>query len=59
VGSIKDLRLIEEHFNKFSLKSQKEADFSLFRMVIEKMRRKEHLTEDGLRKIVAIRASMN
>ena len=28
-------------------------------MVVEKMKRKEHLTPEGLKKIVAIRASMN
>ena len=47
------------HFNKYLLKTKKQADFKLFIMVIEKIQRKEHLTLSGLQAIVAIRASMN
>lgn len=39
--------------------SQKGADFLLFQQAVEIMNRGEHLTIEGLRKIVAIRASMN
>jgi len=41
------------------LLTQKRADFELFKLAVELLSRKEHLTIEGLRKIVAIRASMN
>jgi hypothetical protein len=51
--------IIIPHFEKFPLITKKWADFKLFKMVIEIMSRKEHLTIEGLHKIVAIKASMN
>ena len=59
VSSKEEFKLIEEHFNKFPLKSQKKADYELFIKVLEIIRRKQHLTLEGLRQIVAIKASMN
>ena len=59
VHSFKELDTVIKHFNKYPLMTKKWSDFKLFLMVNEIMRRKEHLTEDGLRKIVAIRALMN
>jgi len=59
VTSIKDLKVIIGHFDKYPLITQKHADFVLFKQVVALMDRKEHLTNEGLHKIVAIRASMN
>ena len=59
VESLKELELLVKHFNKYPLITKKRADLKLFLMVMEIMIRKEHLTEDGLRKIVAIKAAMN
>ena len=59
VRSIKELKQIFEHFYKFPLITQKRADFLLLMQVIEIMERGEHLTIEGLHKIVAIKASMN
>ena len=59
VRSLKELEAVINHFHKFPLKTRKRADFELILMVHEIMNRKEHLTPEGLRKIVAIRASMN
>ena len=59
VQSFSELERVIKHFNKFSLRTKKLADLKLFIMVYEIMRRKEHLTENGLCKIVAIRAAMN
>ena len=59
VQSIKELKVILEHFYKFPLISKKRADFLLLMQVIEIMERGEHLTIEGLHKIVAIKASMN
>jgi len=41
------------------LLTKKRADFLLFKMCIELMIKKEHLTIQGLQKMLAIRASMN
>lgn len=60
VTSLKDLiQVIIPHFNRYPLISKKRADYELFKQVVELMNRKEHLTPAGLRKIVAIKASIN
>jgi sRNA-binding regulator protein Hfq len=59
VQSIKDLAVIINHFDKYSLISKKQADYLLFKMAVNFIKNKEHLTIEGLRKIIAIRASMN
>jgi hypothetical protein len=38
---------------------QKRADFYLFKIAVNIMNAKEHLTSEGLQKIVNIKASMN
>jgi hypothetical protein len=60
VSSIKDLNdIIIPHFDKYPLITQKRADFILFKSAIELMNKKDHLTHEGLMKIVAIRASIS
>jgi hypothetical protein len=59
VHSIKDLVVIIDHFDKYPLITKKGADYLLFKMAVNIIKNKEHLTMEGLRKIVAIRASMN
>ena len=59
VGSIKELEIVINHLDKIPLITKKRADFKLLKMVIIKMKRKEHLTYEGLGKIVALRAAMN
>lgn len=60
VGSTSDFNnVIIPHFDKYPLLTQKHADFILFKSALELMSKKEHLTGDGLQKIVAIKASMN
>lgn len=59
VNSFRDLSIIKEHFNKYPLLTQKRADFELYKQVVDLMNRKEHLTKEGLNKIVAMKASMN
>lgn len=46
-------------FEKYPLISKKRADFELFKQILALMNCKEHLTIEGLRKIVAIKAVMN
>jgi hypothetical protein len=59
VSQIKDLMLIMDHFDKYPLITQKRVDFEFFKQIVEKMKRKEHLTMGGLQEIVNIKASMN
>lgn len=60
VQSLKDLtEVIIPHFKKYPLFTQKQADFTLFSLVVNLMNNKKHLTEKGLNEIISIRASMN
>ena len=57
---MKDIKSkILPHFDKYSLITQKQADYLLFKKVIELMEKKEHLTIVGIKNIINIRASMN
>ena len=51
--------VIIDHFKKFNLLTKKKADLDLFIKVYNHILNKEHLTHEGLRKIVANKASMN
>ena len=59
VESLKELELVFKHFQKYPLITKKWADLKLSLIIKEIMMRNEHLTEDGLRQIVAIKAAMN
>ena len=59
VRSLKDLIKIIDHFDKHPLITQKLADYLLFKQAYELILKKEHLTVEGLEKLVAIKASMN
>jgi len=59
VTSLKDLALIIEHFDKYPLITQKQADYLLFKQAFELINRKEHLTKEGFNQLLAIKASSN
>ena len=73
IQSVRDLRVIIQHFDNFSLLTHKYSDYLLFKQVVELMQSKKHLTEEpdgdfkesprvaspGLYKIVDIKASLN
>ena len=59
VKSIRDLKFIVEHFEKYPLITQKLGDYYLFKMVFDLVIAKEHLKIEGLSKIVGIRATLN
>jgi hypothetical protein len=59
VKSIKDLEVILNQLDKYSLITKKRADYLLFKQALELIKTKEHLTQEGLEKLVAIKASMN
>jgi hypothetical protein len=59
VESIKELRVIIDHFDRYPLISVKLADYLLFKQCYNLIILKEHLTRDGLLKLVEIKASLN
>ena len=59
VRSLEELDKVMSHFQNYNLITKKEADFKQWQKVIIKMKNKEHLTLEGLREIVALKASMN
>lgn len=59
ITAVKDLQSIIEHFDKYSLRTKKFADYKLFKQAFTLILNKEHLTMEGLRKIAAIKATMN
>ena len=59
VQSTKDLAVIINHFDKYPLITQKQGDFELFKQAFDIVKNKQHLSKEGLRKIVSIRASFS
>jgi hypothetical protein len=59
VRSIKDLNLIINHFDNFPLKTKKLKDYSLFKLAFNIIKNKEHLTKEGLEKLIEIKSFMN
>lgn len=59
IDSNKDLIKLIEHLNKYPLISQKAADYLLFKQAVELISNKAHLTLEGLKLIVNLKASMN
>jgi len=60
VGSLNEiLTKVIPHFDEYTLKTQKLADYLLFRQVVMMMKNGEHLTIEGLQKIINIRATLN
>jgi len=56
---VKDLAVVISHFEKYPLITQKRANYELLKKAYDLIMNKEHLTFEGLAKIVAIKASMN
>jgi len=61
VASLKYLNgIIIPHFEKYPLiTKKKKADFILFKKRIDLINNKEHLTLEGLHKILALKGSLN
>jgi hypothetical protein len=59
VYSVKDLQVIIKHLDEYLLHTKKRADFELWKKAFELIQNKEHLTAQGIQKIVAIKASLN
>lgn len=60
VSRVKDLTFVIIPFlQKYPLLTQKRTDFLLFNFVLDIINNKQHLTTEGLLKVISIRASMN
>lgn len=60
VQSVKALvDVVIPHFTKYPLKTQKQADFSLFKAALELVSKKEHLNTEGVIKVISIKGSLN
>jgi hypothetical protein len=53
------IKTIIPHFDKYPLLTQKQSDFLLFKEIAKLMNKDKHLTEDGLIKIISLKASLN
>jgi hypothetical protein len=59
VRSLDHILKIIDHFSNYPLITQKKADFILFKQIIDKIVKGEHLSAKGLEEIVNIKASLN
>lgn len=60
VKSLKELTtVIIPHFDRYPLITQKKADYVLFKLVVDSIVKKEHLSDEGLLNIVNMKASIN
>jgi len=59
VVKLNDLAFVIKHFNSYPLKTKKFEDFLLFKQAFYLVSIKEHLTKEGLAKLVNIRATLN
>jgi hypothetical protein len=48
-----------DHFDNYPLITQKFVDYQLFKRALDIIKSKEHLSIEGLKKLVSIKASMN
>ena len=59
IRSLKDLQIIINHFDKFPLKTNKLNNYKLFKLAFDIIKNKEHLTKEGLDKLLEIKSFMN
>lgn len=60
VNTLKDLtNVIIPHFEKYPLLTKKQADYVLFKEIIGIMYNKQHLSIEGLQKVVNLKTAMN
>jgi len=57
--SFKELQIIVDHFDKYPLATVKKSDYLIFKQCFDMILKREHLTEEGLLKIVALKTNLN
>ena len=58
VQSIKDMVSIIKHFDNYPLLSEKQIDYELIKKAFNIIYNKEHLTQNGLNKVIALKACL-
>jgi len=53
------ITILIPHFDKYPLLTQKQADYILFKEIIKLIKDHEHLTDEGMNKILNLKASLN
>ena len=59
VTKLEDLNIIIRHFDFYPLLTYKQFDFNLFKKVVSLMEQGEHLTKEGLNKLITIKDLLN
>jgi len=59
VESFKDLQVIIDHFDNYPLVTAKRLDYDLFKQSFNMIKLNEHLTEQGISKLIEIKTSLN
>ena len=59
VDNIQELQIIINHFDKYQLIGAKLSDYILFKQCFELIKGKEHLTQEGLEKIISLKYKLN
>lgn len=59
VRSKEELELLIKQFGKYPLITQKQVDYTLFKLAIDLIQKKEHLNLNGIQKLIEIKAVMN
>ena len=57
--SVKELRVVIEHFDKYPLVTSKLVEFIILKKIVFLIETKEHLSKEGLKKIKSLKAYMN
>jgi hypothetical protein len=59
VDSFREIDVIINHFDKYSLITKKLSDFLIFKQCFNLIKQKEHLTDKGLLEIMSLKGSLN
>lgn len=60
VKSLKEIvDIIIPHFDKYTLLTEKQSDYELFKEIVLIMQEKQHLNTEGLNKIISLKACLN
>ncbi|CAG8976717.1 hypothetical protein HYALB_00008486 [Hymenoscyphus albidus] len=59
IETFKDLQVIIDHFNQYPLVTAKKLDYDLFKKSFNIIKHNQHLTEQGISKIIELKSSLN
>nr|YP_009517164.1 LAGLIDADG homing endonuclease [Blastosporella zonata]YP_009517209.1 LAGLIDADG homing endonuclease [Blastosporella zonata]AYE93084.1 LAGLIDADG homing endonuclease [Blastosporella zonata]AYE93085.1 LAGLIDADG homing endonuclease [Blastosporella zonata] len=59
VDNLQELLVVVDHFTKYPLIGFKVSDFLLFKECYDLIKQKQHLTQEGLEKIIALKCNLN